>query len=50
MLSFDKKKSGTNPNVMVSFPLDIGTFVEPLLLYSFDITGPFSCLLPHLEC
>ncbi len=28
MISFDKTNSGTNSNVLVSFRLDIGTFVE----------------------
>ncbi len=30
MISFDKANSGTNSNVLVSFRLDIGTFVERL--------------------
>jgi hypothetical protein len=38
MISFDLADSGTNSHVMVSFLLDVGTFVEHLFLYCFDIT------------
>ncbi len=38
MCSFDGADSGTNSDVLVSFLLDVGTFVERLLLYCFDIT------------
>jgi|688.fasta_scaffold1494906_1 hypothetical protein len=38
MISFDKTNSGTNSNVLVSFRLDIKTFLERLFLYCFDIT------------
>jgi hypothetical protein len=38
MISFDKTNSGTNSNVLVSFRLDIGTFVERLWnIYSFTV-------------
>ncbi len=38
MISFEKTNSGTNSNVLVSFLLDIGTFVERLFLYCFDMS------------
>ncbi len=38
MCSFDGADSGTNLDVLVSFLLDVRTFVERLLLYCFDIT------------
>ncbi len=46
MISFDKTNSGTNSNVLVSFRLDIGKFVERLFLYCFDITRvPFFIII-----
>jgi hypothetical protein len=39
MCSFDGADSGTNSDVLVSFLLDVGTFVERLLLYCYDITA-----------
>ncbi len=38
MCSFDGADSGRNSDVLVSFLFDVGTFVERLLLYCFDIT------------
>ncbi len=38
MFSFDKKNSGTNSIVFCFIPSRYRTFVERLLLYSFDIT------------
>ncbi len=38
MCTFDGAGSGTNSDVLVSFLLDVGTFVKRLLLYCFDIT------------
>jgi hypothetical protein len=37
MCSFDGADSGTNSDVLVSFLLDVGTFVERMLLYCLDI-------------
>jgi hypothetical protein len=44
MFSFVGADSGTNSDVMVSFLLDVGTFVEHLclFLYCFDITNPYT--------
>jgi hypothetical protein len=47
MISFDGVDSGTNSHVMVSFLLDVGTFVERLfvsvltLLVMYSIEKPF---------
>jgi hypothetical protein len=38
MCPFDGADSGTNSDVLVSFRLDVGTFVERLLVYCCDIT------------
>ncbi len=45
MISFDGADSGTNSYVLVSFLLDVGTFVERLFLYCFNITTAFVWLL-----
>ncbi len=42
MISFDGADLGTNSDVLVSFLLDVGTFVERLFLYCFDITNHYS--------
>jgi len=39
MISFDGVDSGTNSDVLVSFLLDDGTFVERFFLYCFYITN-----------
>jgi hypothetical protein len=41
MISFDGADSGTNSDVLVSFLLDVGTFVERVFLYCFDITNTY---------
>jgi hypothetical protein len=48
MCSFDGADSRTNSNVLVSFLLDVRTFVERLLLYCFDITNPYVIFLTGL--
>jgi hypothetical protein len=45
MISFDGSDSGTNSDVLVSFLLDVGTFVERVFLYCFDINNTYHIIV-----